>query len=72
MERSRQLEKQVDGLSKDLRELEETIQEKNWTTELFCNSLVARKADTGFVRVVWGNGIKAGRLFAPSFCIEFS
>ena len=30
----RQLQKQVDGLSKDLRELEETIQEKNWTTEL--------------------------------------
>ena len=30
----RQLQKQVDGLSKDLRKLEETIQEKNWTTEL--------------------------------------
>lgn len=30
----RQLQKQVDGLSRDLRELEETIQEKNWTTEL--------------------------------------
>ena len=30
----RQLQKQVDALSKDLRELEETIQEKNWTTEL--------------------------------------
>ena len=30
----RQLQKQVDGLSKNLRELEETIQEKNWTTEL--------------------------------------
>ena len=30
----RELQKQVDGLSKDLRELEETIQEKNWTTEL--------------------------------------
>ena len=30
----RKLQKQVDGLSKDLRELEETIQEKNWTTEL--------------------------------------
>lgn len=30
----RQLQKQVDGLSKELRELEETIQEKNWTTEL--------------------------------------
>lgn len=30
----RQLQKQVDGLSKDLRELEEAIQEKNWTTEL--------------------------------------
>ena len=30
----RRLQKQVDGLSKDLRELEETIQEKNWTTEL--------------------------------------
>lgn len=30
----RQLQKQVDGLSKKLRELEETIQEKNWTTDL--------------------------------------
>lgn len=30
----RQLQKQVDGLSRELRELEETIQEKNWTTEL--------------------------------------
>ena len=30
----RNLQKQVDSLSKDLRELEETIQEKNWTTEL--------------------------------------
>lgn len=30
----RRLQKQVDGMSKDLRELEETIQEKNWTTEL--------------------------------------
>ena len=30
----RQLQKQVDGLSKDLRKLEEAIQEKNWTTEL--------------------------------------
>jgi len=30
----RQLQKQVDGLSKELRELEEAIQEKNWTTEL--------------------------------------
>lgn len=30
----RRLQKQVDGLSKELRELEETIQEKNWTTEL--------------------------------------
>ena len=30
----RQLQKQVDSLSKELRELEETIQEKNWTTEL--------------------------------------
>ena len=30
----RQLQKQMDGLSKELRELEETIQEKNWTTEL--------------------------------------
>ena len=30
----RELQKQVDGLSKDLRQLEETIQEKNWTTEL--------------------------------------
>ena len=30
----RELQKQVDGLSKDLRQLEETIQEKNWTSEL--------------------------------------
>lgn len=30
----RQLQKQVDGLSKDLRKLEEAIQEKNWITEL--------------------------------------
>ena len=30
----RQLQKQVDGLSKELRQLEEVIQEKNWTTEL--------------------------------------
>ena len=30
----RALQKTVDGLSKELRELEETIQEKNWTTEL--------------------------------------
>ena len=30
----RQLQKRVDSLSRDLRELEETIQEKNWTTEL--------------------------------------
>lgn len=30
----RELQKQVDGLSRDLRELEEAIQEKNWTTEL--------------------------------------
>ncbi len=30
----RELQKQVDGLSRDLRQLEETIQEKNWTTEL--------------------------------------
>ena len=30
----RQLQKRVDGLSRELRELEETIQEKNWTTEL--------------------------------------
>ena len=30
----RQLQKQVDGLSKELRELEETVQEKNWSTEL--------------------------------------
>ena len=30
----RQLQKQVDGLSRDLRQLDETIQEKNWTTEL--------------------------------------
>lgn len=30
----RTLQKQADGLSKELRELEEVIQEKNWTTEL--------------------------------------
>lgn len=30
----RGLQKKVDGLSKELRELEETIQERNWTTEL--------------------------------------
>ncbi len=30
----RALQKQVDGLARELRELEETIQEKNWTTEL--------------------------------------
>lgn len=30
----RVLQKQVDGLARELRELEETIQEKNWTTEL--------------------------------------
>ena len=30
----RRLQKQVDGLSKELRQLEEVIQEKNWTTEL--------------------------------------
>lgn len=30
----RELQKQVDGLAKQLRELDETIQEKNWTTEL--------------------------------------
>ena len=30
----RQLQKQVDALAKELRELEETIQEANWTTEL--------------------------------------
>ena len=30
----RALQKRVDGLSKELRELEERIQEKNWTTEL--------------------------------------
>ena len=30
----RELQKQVDGLSKELRQLEEVIQEKNWTTEL--------------------------------------
>ena len=30
----RRLQKQVDGLSRDRRQLEETIQEKNWTTEL--------------------------------------
>ena len=28
------LQKQVDGLSKDLRELDEKIQELNWTTDL--------------------------------------
>ena len=33
----RELQKQVDGLSKELRQLEETIQEKNWTTELLSN-----------------------------------
>lgn len=30
----RQLQKQLDALAKELRELDETIQEKNWTTEL--------------------------------------
>ena len=30
----RALQKQVDELSKQLRELDETIQEKNWTTEI--------------------------------------
>lgn len=30
----RRLQKQVDGLSKELRQLEGVIQEKNWTTEL--------------------------------------
>ncbi len=30
----RQTQKRVDGLAKELRELEEAIQEKNWTTEL--------------------------------------
>ncbi len=30
----RQLQKQADALSKELRELDEAIQEKNWTTEL--------------------------------------
>ena len=30
----RELQKQVDSLSKELRELDETIQEKNWTTDL--------------------------------------
>ena len=30
----RQLQKQVDSLSRELRELEEVIQEKNWPTEL--------------------------------------
>lgn len=30
----RQLQKQVDQLAQQLRELDETIQEKNWTTEL--------------------------------------
>lgn len=30
----KKLRAQADGLSKELRELEETIQEKNWTTEL--------------------------------------
>ena len=33
----RELQKQVDGLSKELRQLEEIIQEKNWTTELLSN-----------------------------------
>ena len=33
----RELQKQVDGLSKELRQLEETVQEKNWTTELLPN-----------------------------------
>ena len=33
----RELQKQVDGLSKELRQLEETVQEKNWTTELLSN-----------------------------------
>lgn len=30
----RELQKQVDGLSKELRQLEETVQEKNWTMDL--------------------------------------
>ena len=30
----RALQKQVDELAKQLRELDEAIQEKNWTTEL--------------------------------------
>lgn len=30
----RELQKQVDAYAKELRELDETIQEKNWTTEL--------------------------------------
>ena len=30
----RQLQKQADALSKELRELDEAIQEKNWTTDL--------------------------------------
>jgi hypothetical protein len=30
----RELQKQVDACAKTLRELDETIQEKNWTTEL--------------------------------------
>ena len=30
----RELQKQVDSLSRELRELDEAIQEKNWTTEL--------------------------------------
>ena len=33
----RELQKQVDGLSKELRQLEETVQETNWTTELLSN-----------------------------------
>lgn len=33
----RELQKQADGLARELRQLEESIQEKNWTTELLSN-----------------------------------
>ena len=33
----RELQKQADGLARELRQLEETVQEKNWTTELLSN-----------------------------------
>ena len=32
--RGEELSRERDGLARELRELEETIQEKNWTTEL--------------------------------------